>query len=344
MTLGEKLRQAREHKGFTLSEVAEQTRISPLYLESIENDDYSILPGGIFNKGFVKSYAKFVGINEQEALQDYSSLISQNEGAGATEEPRAYRPQVLTDGGQGRSMLPTAITAIVILGVMTAGILFLLNYLRGSGDAAPAATAKPSPVSSNAEVPVNANTEGSPASDAPSMASLKVEFKATTAPISLSANSDGTRSSKEIPAGGSEIFEPKESLKLSYSRSLAQFAQLTINGKQIATPAAPIDGKRAVIEFEINKDTLPVIWKNASISREVPEVTPGENTNATAPPTATIQTRSTPKPANTAGTNANLPAAAGKPPTGNTVRSNPTPKGTVITIPSANRPGNRPPQ
>ena len=66
MTLGEKLRQAREDRGISLSEVAEQTRISPLYLESIENDDYRNLPGGIFNKGFIKTFAKYVGVDEQD--------------------------------------------------------------------------------------------------------------------------------------------------------------------------------------------------------------------------------------------------------------------------------------
>ena len=51
LTLGEKLRQAREERGISISEVAEQTRISRQYLECIENNDYKILPGGIFNKG-----------------------------------------------------------------------------------------------------------------------------------------------------------------------------------------------------------------------------------------------------------------------------------------------------
>ena len=73
-SLGEKLRQAREERSISISEVAEQTRISALYLEAIENDDYRTLPGGIFNKGFVKSFAKYVGIDEQEALQDYARL------------------------------------------------------------------------------------------------------------------------------------------------------------------------------------------------------------------------------------------------------------------------------
>ena len=95
LTLGEKLRQAREERGFTISEVAEQTRISSLYLQSIENDDYNTLPGGIFNKGFVKSFAKFVGLNEQEALDDYGRLISQTETSDP-DELKVFRPEVLS--------------------------------------------------------------------------------------------------------------------------------------------------------------------------------------------------------------------------------------------------------
>src|SRR5688500_7448275 len=132
-TLGEKLRQAREEKGFTISEVAEQTRISSLYLQSIENDDYNTLPGGIFNKGFVKSFAKFVGINEQEALEDYSLLISQAEGTDA-EDLKVFRPEVLTDDRSGASMAPTVIIAAIILALMTVGVLFLVDYLRRPSD------------------------------------------------------------------------------------------------------------------------------------------------------------------------------------------------------------------
>src|SRR4051812_3133628 len=123
-SLGEKLRQAREAKGFTIAEVAEQTRISPLYLESIDNDDYRPLPGGIFNKGFIKSYAKLVGLNEQECLADYTRLISQSEGE-AQDEFKVYRPEVLTDDRSRSSMAPTIIFAVVILAVMTGGLLFL---------------------------------------------------------------------------------------------------------------------------------------------------------------------------------------------------------------------------
>jgi cytoskeletal protein RodZ len=126
-TLGEKLRQAREAKGISVSEVAEQTRIAPLYIESIDNDDYRALPGGIFNRGFIKSYARYVSVDEAEALADYARLLNDTEG-NDVEEVKTYNPQVLTDDRQTHSMVPTIIVAIVVLGLMTGVILFLVNY------------------------------------------------------------------------------------------------------------------------------------------------------------------------------------------------------------------------
>ena len=128
-TLGEKLRQAREAKGLSLSHVAEQTRISPLYLEAIESDDYKVLPGGIFNKGFIKSYAKFVGINDQEALMDYQAMIAGSDTVANEHEQKVYRPQVLTDDRHG-STIVTAVVAVIVLAALTGGILLLVNYLR----------------------------------------------------------------------------------------------------------------------------------------------------------------------------------------------------------------------
>src|SRR5258706_6386408 len=167
LTLGEKLRQAREERGFTISEVAEQTRISSLYLQSIENDDYRTLPGGIFNKGFVKSYAKFVGIGEQEALLDYSQIGSDS-AHGEDSELRRYRPEVLTDDNSAASMTPTIILAVVILAIMTGGILFLVNYLRQP--VAPVAnTAQKTNINAAIEVPANTQPASS---TVPDMATL----------------------------------------------------------------------------------------------------------------------------------------------------------------------------
>lgn len=303
LTLGEKLRQAREERGISISEVAEQTRISPYYLESIERDDYKPLPGGIFNRGFVKSYAKYVDIDEQEALADYAQINVANE---TTDEPslKIYRPEVLTDDRSGNSMIPTVIMAVVMLALMTGGILFLLNYLQnrsadGTGNAAANTNA-------NSSGPANSNTGGIPA-NVPDIATLKVEFKAVGEPVSLTVTRDGQTTYPTVAVGETAAFDPKESLKLSYHRSKANFVQLTINGKAITLPAQPLPGKKSnVIEFEINKGNLAQIWQSGAISTDVAAAVTDPNavptTGGPATPSTGPKPTPTSKPVNAANT------------------------------------------
>ena len=350
-TLGEKLRQAREERGLTLSEVADQTRISSLYLESIENDDYRILPGGIFNKGFVKSYAKFVGINEQEALQDYANLVAESQGP-ASEEVKSYRPEVLTDDRTSGSMAPTVITAVIILGLMTAGILFLINYLRQPSEG-PASNLVVNTNTVNLNVNAPANTAPDETSSPPQLEASKIEFIATTDPVSLTSLTDGKTASNVVAAGSTVTFEPKESIKLSYSKSLARSVQLTINGKNITLPTAPINPRRNVIEFEINKENLAAIWTNGSIVTDTAAAPELNNSNIATPetPTAVEATTpeappaSTPVPVTTPARTPVRPPATPRPaitteatPAANRPTPRPSARQRVITVPSANRP------
>lgn len=260
-SLGEKLRQAREERGITISEVAEQTRISALYLGCIEADDYRTLPGGIFNKGFIKSFAKYVGVDEQEALQDYARLVA-NQDNEIVDEPKTYRPQVLTDDNSAVSKLPTIIIAGVILAAMTFGVLMLVRYIQQTPTTTTEANAN---VNTNANASSNivlANTNTSTAtSNVPAMSDLKVEFKAVNAPVSLTATVDGKTSSVLVTTDDIELFEPKQSLRLRYAKARAQNAALLINGKQIALPTAASTA-RNIIEVEINSENLGRIWES----------------------------------------------------------------------------------
>ena len=297
-SLGEKLRLAREERGISITEVAEATRISPHYLQAIEADDYRTLPGGIFNKGFIKSFAKYVGVDEQSALADYTRLVNADADPQTTDAPtKAYRPEVLTDDRTRGSMLPTIIGAVLVLAVVTAGVLFGLNYLQNR-QTEPVANTTPSGTNTNSNPGVPAPT---PQPAVPDMASLKVEFSATTDPVSLTASLDGGRNeSKLVAAGETATFEPKESLKLSYSRSLAAVVKLSINGKPITLPTTPANPRRNVIEFEIDKNTLPSIWTTASIGTEAPAETAGSETPAaTAATEPTVAATSTPRPETT---------------------------------------------
>lgn len=80
---GEKLRRERELRGITLEEVAVATKIGTRNLRALEEENFSQLPGGIFNKGFVRAYARYVGIDEEQAVGDY---ITANQDLAATGE------------------------------------------------------------------------------------------------------------------------------------------------------------------------------------------------------------------------------------------------------------------
>ncbi|MCY7376559.1 MAG: helix-turn-helix domain-containing protein [Pyrinomonadaceae bacterium] len=270
LTLGEKLRQAREAQGVSIREVAEQTRISALYLECIENDDYRTLPGGIFNKGFVKSFAKIVGVDEQEALQDYAALVT-TQGVPVAETPKTYRSEVLTDDRSAASSLPTIIIAVVILGLMTAGILAFLNYYNK--ESVPTANTANSNANANAATNINlANANTAPTSNAPTMNNLKVEFKALNSPVSLTSTIDGKKSSGNVTPDAPRILEPKQSLRLSFAKAQTQNVAMTVNGKAITLPTG--SANRNAVDFEINAENLKQIWDSGQIISAAPAAPP----------------------------------------------------------------------
>lgn len=75
---GEKLRRERELRGITLEEVAVATKIGTRNLRALEEEKFAQLPGGIFNKGFVRAYARYVGIDEEQAISDYVAAIKES--------------------------------------------------------------------------------------------------------------------------------------------------------------------------------------------------------------------------------------------------------------------------
>jgi len=282
LTLGEKLRQAREERGISISEVAEQTRISPHYLDSIENDDYRTLPGGIFNKGFVKSYAKYVGIDEQEALQDYTRLVATQEGI-PSDEPKTYKPEVLTDDRASSSMLPTIIFAAIILALMTGGIFALLNYINSqpSEPAANTNTANTNTANTN-----TANTDAAPPVSA--VNEIKVEIRPLADKINVASVVDGRKASENVEPSAPKTYTGQQSVRISYYRGFTpDKIQITVNGKQVVPPAPPARG--STITFEINKDNAAQIINSGQISSA-----DGATTATPTTPTASTPARPTP--------------------------------------------------
>ena len=118
-SIGEKLRLARETRGIALRDISDETRISMRYLEAIETDDYRRLPGGIFNRSFIRAYAKQIGYDEQQALEEYSAMLHER-GESTDDIPAGrIRSMVYTDDVGSRSPLLNVLLAVIILAVLS---------------------------------------------------------------------------------------------------------------------------------------------------------------------------------------------------------------------------------
>ncbi|MGD8375373.1 MAG: DUF2914 domain-containing protein [Acidobacteriota bacterium] len=72
-SFGQQLKRQRESRGLDLDDVAEATKIARHHLEALEEGDLERLPGPIFNRGYVRAYAEFVGLDSERAVADYAA-------------------------------------------------------------------------------------------------------------------------------------------------------------------------------------------------------------------------------------------------------------------------------
>jgi len=109
-SFGERLQREREMRGITLEEIADSTKIGTRSLRALEQEHFDQLPGGIFNKGFVRAYARYLGIDEEQAVADFLAAAGEPEQPLPTPVPRA-RPA--SSSSAGRSW--AAVLALVVL-------------------------------------------------------------------------------------------------------------------------------------------------------------------------------------------------------------------------------------
>lgn len=196
MSIGSDLRQAREQRGLTLRDISERTKIRGPLLKAIEQDQFDPAVGAVLMRGFVKLYAREVGLDPAEIAARLPDLTSTAAGPAAAVGP----------GGEGRtpgtstaSRAGLAVAAAVILVVGTAAFAawrWTSSPAAGAGTPAPQATPASDPVPpATAAAP---KTEIAPAPAAPAVPPapdpgvLRVELAATDASW-LAATADGQR-------------------------------------------------------------------------------------------------------------------------------------------------------
>lgn len=105
---GEKLRRQREQRGLELEAISNTTKISPRMLRALEDEHFDQLPGGVFNKGFVRAYARQVGLDEEEAIADYLAALRESQV-----QQQAILPDFRSTSGTGRKPATPAIVPSV---------------------------------------------------------------------------------------------------------------------------------------------------------------------------------------------------------------------------------------
>ena len=139
-------------RGISLNEIAESTKISRRHLESLENEEFDSLPGGVFNRGFVRAYARFVGINEEQAVADYNAVRSEPEPT-LDQFPLEVHIKPDRELNPKRSPLPLILAVAALV-----GFIVMVWARSRSHQPEPATAAAPAPSSAATPAPSSAST------------------------------------------------------------------------------------------------------------------------------------------------------------------------------------------
>lgn len=128
--LGARLREARQQRGVSLRDIATTTKISVVTLEALERNDFSRLPGGIFSRAFVRAYALAVGVEPEEAVNEFLVEFTRWEREA---ERSKKRPEITADDREfldrQRAALRTLRTVLVGVTIVLVGTIGYLAWL-----------------------------------------------------------------------------------------------------------------------------------------------------------------------------------------------------------------------
>jgi cytoskeletal protein RodZ len=214
---GGKLRQARERRGISLRQIAASTKISAAALEALERNDISKLPGGIFSRAFVRSYAIEVGLDPDETVREFLDRFHQ-EPAPAAETAAAVPEEEREFQERQRKAARIAIGSVIALVIVIVALVMAYRGRARAGEQAEppqvaaaspapavpesaAGASEPAPADPAAVSPDAAPAAAASTAPAAAPAGLKVDLH-PTGDCWVSVTVDGTKLFARVMAAG----------------------------------------------------------------------------------------------------------------------------------------------
>jgi hypothetical protein len=114
-SIGSVLREARNRRKTDLSEVEAATRIRVRYLRAIENEEWDVLPGGVYTRGFIRTYAGYLGLDGERLADDYRKGV---EGGRRAEPAAASASAQQPAAGRSVPLGPLAVVVVLLIAVL----------------------------------------------------------------------------------------------------------------------------------------------------------------------------------------------------------------------------------
>jgi cytoskeleton protein RodZ len=247
---GGKLRLARERRGISLRQIAASTKISIGALEALERNDISKLPGGIFSRAFVRSYAVEVGLDPDVTVREFLDRF-QGEPASSTAVQSAVPDEESTFESQRR--MASVVLTLVLISIPLVGIILYFTMRTRPARVTPAAAAIEAPMAPPPEPPTQAAPpapalQSAPADPAPKTMTLELR---PTADCWIHLTVDGARiMARVMRAGEKDVREVRNSAVVEVGNAGA-FAY-SINGR----PGKPLGQSGQVRTLRLTKDTM----------------------------------------------------------------------------------------
>jgi cytoskeleton protein RodZ len=228
-SFGELLKREREMREITLNELTVATRVAPKFLEALENEEWARLPGGVFNRGFVRAIARYLGLSEEHFLAEYDLAHSE------LAPPPPPAPNPIPSPSRWIVAAGLLVILFTIAALITGGIYSWRRYAERRAAKRALASANQTPSGLPAALP-NLIPEATAAAGSPS-AALDLALS-TSVPMHIRIIADGKLLLDDsVPAGTTRHFAAASQFEVTTADSTGVLLEL--NGQTIPPLSAP---------------------------------------------------------------------------------------------------------